>query len=129
MAIGVFTFAIVPIIGLLNVGLNVSKDSVDTFAISQIVRQAESQTILSGTSSLNGTFYFLNTGEADASSGHVNAVYQATLTGTTTTDAAQGLIARSVVKIEIFRANTTTSICKRALQISKDPEDLQTYFP
>ncbi|MEI6493918.1 MAG: hypothetical protein WCO94_15320, partial [Verrucomicrobiota bacterium] len=41
MALGLFAFAIIPIIGMMGTGLCVSKDSIESSTLAQIFRQAE----------------------------------------------------------------------------------------
>ena len=142
MALGIFAFAIVPVIGLMNVGLNMSKDSIDSNAMSQIFRLTEAQaqvlttgtgtftsgtyggsitsSIASGTCATSGTLYFTNYGEAPTL--QTDRVYQAVISGTTTADSAQGLFARQTLVVKVSRANIpNTILSQRVLELTMPP--------
>ena len=131
MALGIFAFAIAPVIGLMNLGLNVSKESIDASAMSQIFRRAEAAAMTSGTALYTSgtTLYFTNYGDEVTTAPHSNAVYQAVISGTTATDDAQGLFARRVLEIHVRRASPqNTSVCKKVLELTMDPADMPNYF-
>ena len=134
MALGIFAFAIVPVLGVMGVALNVSKESVDSTAMSEIFRLVEARTMTSGTTtsspatrgfSTSGPFYFTNYGEEVTTNGHANAVYQAVLADITSVDAAQGLLARRVVEVTVLRVSGSSDILsQRVLELTKDPINL-----
>jgi len=130
VALGIFAFAITPVVGLMGLSLNASKDSIDASAMTQIFRLAETRatTSASSTSSL-AAMYFSNDGEEDTTSTHANTIYLVNFNPVSRTDAAQGLLARKLWEVTVTRASTpNTILSKRFLQVSSDPADLISYF-
>ena len=125
MALGLFAFAIIPVIGMMGTGLCVSKDSIESSTLSQIFRQAEASAATNTDNA--GTLYFTRYGEQLASSS--GAIYQMSFSNATPTDAAAGLLARRLVQTTVVKAAATNVAIPngtRFLQLSKDPADLRT---
>jgi hypothetical protein len=117
MALGIFAFAIIPVIGLMGTGLKASKESIDSSTTANIYRLAAA--MLSTNASVTTTnMYFSNEGNVTNAAG---AVYQAMTTSVPPTDAAQGLMVRKMWQVKIVRAVATNVIFStRAIQISRD---------
>lgn len=117
MALGIFAFAIIPVIGLMGAGLKVSKESIDASTATQIFRKAEA--VLSSNTSLTSTnMYFSNEGEPTSAAG---AVYQAVMTPVTPADAAQGLLVRKMWQVKVVNAAAPSVIFStRTIQVSRD---------
>ena len=127
MALGIFAFAILPVIGLMGVGLNVSKESSDASTMTQICRLAEAW--VANTPADPATMYFSNDGEEDKTTKHSNSVYQANFTVVSPPDSAQGLLARKLWQMTVVKqGNTNVVMSKRILEISKDPAQLKGFF-
>jgi len=116
MALGIFAFAIIPVIGLMGTGLKASKESIDASTTTQIFRQAEA--VLATNASVTD-IYFSNEGEKLANAS--GAVYQAVMSAVTPNDAAQGLLVRKMWRVKIVRASAPSAIFStRAIQVSQD---------
>ncbi len=117
IALGIFAFAIVPIVGLMGAGLKISKDSIDSSTTTQIFRKALA---LIETNSSVTEVYFSKEGKV---MGSVGAVYKANLTATNLSDAAQGLLARRVWRVSVVKADAqSVTNAVRTIQISRDLE-------
>ena len=124
MALGLFAFAIIPVIGMMGTGLSVSKDSIESSTLAQIFRQAEAYAATNTDNA--GTLYFTRYGEQTNLSG---AIYQMSFSNATPTDAAAGLLARRLLQTTVVKAAATNVAIPngtRFLQLSKDPADLRT---
>lgn len=117
MALGIFAFAIIPVIGLLGTGLKASKESVDASTTTRIFRKVEA--ILSSESPLLSTpLYFSNEGELTDVSG---AIYQAVVSPVTPSDVTKGLLVRKVWQIKVVNAAAPANIFStRAIQVARD---------
>ena len=118
MALGIFAFAIIPVIGLMGTGLKVSKESIDASTTAQIFRQAKA--LVSTNTSIGTTnLYFSNDGNSAANAS--GAVYQAVLSAVTPADAAQGLLVRKMWQVKVVRAAATNVVFStRVIQVSRD---------
>ena len=117
MALGIFAFAIIPVIGLMGTGLKISKESIDASTTANIYRLTEA--MLSTNASVTSTnMYFSNEGEPTNAAG---AIYQANINPTITADAAQGLLVRKMWQVTLVRAAATNVIFStRAVQLSRE---------
>ena len=117
LALGIFAFAIIPVIGLMGTGLNVSKESIDASTTANIYRLAEA--MLSTNAAVTSTnMYFSNEGEPTNAAG---AIYQANINPTITADAAQGLLVRKMWQVTLVRAAATNVIFStRVIQLSRE---------
>ena len=117
LALGIFAFAIIPVIGLMGTGLNVSKESIDASTTANIYRLTEAR--LSTNASVTSTnIYFSNEGEPTNAAG---AIYQANINPTITADAAQGLLVRKMWQVTLVRAAATNVIFStRVIQLSRE---------
>ena len=133
MSLGIFAFAIIPIIGMISTGLNVSKDSIDASTMSQIFRISEAYASTNTDASLVGTnLYFTSYAErlTNSAAGAAAAVYQVNFATNSPNDAAQGLMARRLLTVSIVKAAATTvTNSARFFQLSRDPVDLKSCFP
>lgn len=123
MALGLFAFAIIPIIGMMGTGLSVSKDSIESSTLAQIFRQAEAYAATNTNNT--GTLYFSSYGEQTNVSG---AIYRMSFSNVTPTDAAAGLLARRLLQTTVVKAAATNVAIPngtRFLQLSMDPADLR----
>jgi len=118
MALGIFAFAIIPVIGLMGTGLKVSKESIDASTTANIYRLAEA--MLSTNAAVTSTnMYFSNEGEGLTNA--VGAIYQANINSMNTADAAQGLLVRKMWQVNVVRAAATNVVfSKRSVQLSRD---------
>ncbi len=124
MALGLFAFAIIPIIGMMGTGLCVSKDSIESSTLAQIFRQAEAYAATNTDNS--GTLYFSSYGEKLTNSS--GAIYQMSFSNATPADAAAGLLARRLVQTTVVKSAATNVAIPngtRFLQLSRDPADLR----
>lgn len=117
IALGIFAFAIIPIIGLMGTGLKVSKESIDDTTTAQIFRVAEAT--LSANAATSATnFYFSNEGTLTNSS---EAIFRAIVDPVTPSDAAQGLLVRRMWQVRIVNpAATNVVYSERSIQVSRD---------
>jgi uncharacterized protein (TIGR02598 family) len=118
MALGIFAFAIIPVIGLMGTGLKVSKESIDASTTANIYRLAEA--MLSTNAAVTSTnMYFSNEGEGLTNA--VGAIYQASVNPMNTTDAAQGLLVRKMWQVTVVRAAAPDVVFStRSVQVSRD---------
>ena len=117
MALGIFAFAIIPVIGLMGTGLKVSKESIDASTTANIYRLTEA--MLSTNAAVTSTnMYFSNEGEPTNAAG---AIYQANINPMNTADAAQGLLVRKMWQVTVVRAAATNVVFStRSVQLSRD---------
>jgi len=117
MALGIFAFAIIPVIGLMGTGLRVSKESIDASTTANIYRLTEA--MLSTNAAVTSTnMYFSNEGEPTNAAG---AIYQANINPMNTADAAQGLLVRKMWQVTVVRAAATNIVFStRSVQLSRD---------
>jgi len=117
IALGIFAFAIIPVIGLMETALKVSKESIDSSTTTQIFRLAKAQI---ATNTNPATMYFSVAGE-DTTTNPAGAAYQANFTRQTNdSGAAQGLLVRNSWQVRIVRADATNSVFNtRVIQISR----------
>jgi uncharacterized protein (TIGR02598 family) len=118
LALGIFAFAIIPVIGLMGTGLNVSKESIDASTTANIYRLAEA--MLSTNAAVTSTnMYFSNEGEGLTNA--VGAIYQANINPMNTTDAAKGLLVRKMWQVTVVRAAAPDVVFStRSVQVSRD---------
>ena len=116
LALGIFAFAIIPVIGLMGTGLRVSKESIDASTTANIYRLTEA--MLSTNAAVTSTnMYFSNEGEPTNAAG---AIYQANINPMNTTDAAQGLLVRKMWQVKVVRAATPDFVFStRSVQLSR----------
>ncbi len=121
MALGIFAFAIIPVIGLLSTGLSASRESVNVTTISQILRAADA--LLSTNLSVTSTnLHFTQEGER-VPAGDSMAVFQARVSQVTPTDAARGLLSRKIWQVQIVNPSATNVVYStRTIQFSRELE-------
>ncbi len=121
IALGLFAFAIIPLIGLMGGGLKISEDSIQSSNLSEIYRQAEARAVkYMNSNALPAVMYFnFSGGESSAA----DAIYQLSFTTNAPAGAAQGFLARKTWKFTVERANTTNIVGERFISLSQDPVD------
>lgn len=129
LALGLFAFVIIPLIGLLGQGLTIGRDSANDSNLTQIYRQAGAKIIANQTSESIAPMYF-NFSAAETTSSDVNAVYKLTFAKVVPTDAAAGLVSRNQWKLEVFSPpNASSSISRHFVLQSRDPSQMINEFP
>ncbi len=120
---GLFAFAIVPLIGLMGGGLKISEDSIQSSNLSEIYRQAEAQLAKhTNTNAPNAMYFTFSAGQT--SEGSADAIYQLSFTTNAPAGAFQGLLARKVWKLKVARAaNTNVIVAEHFISLSQDPVD------
>jgi uncharacterized protein (TIGR02598 family) len=126
MALGIFSFAIVAIIGLMGTGLNVSKDSIQdsTFAriYEQVVPIVQS---ITDNATVNVSTNFTSSGQISKTSD--DALYTVNLSklSVPVSGPVAGLRANRVWKVTIERYGVANSLmATNFVMLSKDPKDL-----
>jgi len=122
MALGIFAFAIIPIIGMMGTGLKVSNESIESSTLSQIFRQAEAHASTDSTSSTLSPLTFTAYGEKTTNAR--DTIYRVDFNSVTNSDAAVGLLAQRRLQATVVKAAAPTiPLSKRFFQSSKDPVD------
>ncbi len=108
MAIGIISFAFVATIGLLPVGLSVSRQAIETTIQSQIVQQLTTQALQTdfsqlATLSTADPYYFDDQGK---STSNTSSNYKAGFTVATTTALPAGASTQKLATVTIFVLNT-----------------------
>jgi len=125
MAIGIISFAFVATIGLLPVGLSVSRQAIETTIQSQIVQQLTTQALQTDFSQLEKLgdpskaepYYFDDQGKA---TGEVGSLYKATFQPVPpTTDLPDGVSTRKLKTVTISIENTRGSAAQAAANSKK----------
>jgi hypothetical protein len=125
MALGIFAFAIVPLIGMMGIALGASRESIEASTISQIMREAEAY--LAGDPQLPATIYFTSSGDLVSTS--EGAVFQVRITEGAGADAAGGLMARKLAMLAVGRSAAPDTVLKTAsIQSSASPVRLRPHF-
>ncbi len=125
MAIGIISFAFVATIGLLPVGLSVSRQAIETTIQSQIVQQLTTQALQTDFSQLENLgnpqktepYYFDDQGKA---TGEAGSLYKATFQPVPlTTDLPAGVSTRKLKTVTISIENTRGSAAQAAANAKK----------
>lgn len=117
MALGIFAFAIIPVIGLMGTGLKASKESINASTTAQIFRIADAL-VASDASVTTTNMFFSNEGEQTDSS---DAVFKAVVSPLSPNDAAGGLLVRKMWQVQIVNPAATNVIYStRSIQVSRD---------
>ena len=124
IAIGVFAFAILGIIGLMSTGVTISRESVQASTMAQMYREGEGY-LATNTNSTN--LWFSNEGVRTNPS---TAVFQLNITATNyTNDATQGILARnlsSYLAVVVRYPATNSILGSRFIQITVDPTSMRS---
>ncbi len=115
MAMGILTFAILPVVGLMGVGLNVSQDSIKSATSAQILQQV-AILVQNGESA---PFYFSADAERvkDLSLATFNVTVE-TSTGKDVEDATKGLALKKLDKIVIKRSKGPAAEYSRSFTVT-----------
>ncbi len=123
IALGLFAFAIVPLIGLMGGGLKISEDSIQSANLAEIYRHASARIASSSTNTQIEPMYFTFSGEQATNA--ESRIYQLTFSNVPSmSDAASGLLARKVWRLQVTRAaNANIVLDERFLMLNEDPVD------
>jgi len=141
MALGIFSFAIIPVIGLMGTAQNVSQESIRASAKARIFEQVTP--LLSNTTTLSSSgtsYYFTQAGQLTTPSGtgNLTPVFTATCSDVSGTlsnasvypnNAAAGLTPNKVITVTIQHymtgsPNTTSTMGTTFVAFSQDPRDI-----
>ena len=123
IALGLFAFAIVPLIGLMGGGLKISEDSIQSANLAEIYRHASARIASSPTNTQIAPMYFTFSGEQATNAD--SRIYQLTFSNVPSmSDAAGGLLARKVWRLQVMRAaNANIVLDEHFLMLNEDPVD------
>lgn len=123
LALGVVAFAFVPIIGLLPVGLDMSRKAIDATVEAQIAQELTTQAqqtdfsvLISGSASTNfaggspSPSYFDNLGNATTATSQTGAVYEAGIivTGSTSLPGSPNITTQRLATVTIYILDITS---------------------
>jgi uncharacterized protein (TIGR02598 family) len=128
IALGVIAFAFVPMVGLLPLGLDVSRQAIDTTVAAQIAQQLNTeaqQTDFSrlpelAVASLAAPIYFDDQG--NKVSGAADAIYEVVFDITTTTELPGNVSTQRLATVTICILNTKASRTSREPDLRKNPD-------
>lgn len=125
LALGIFAFAILPVIGLMGTGLKVSQDSIFSSTRARILEQV-SPIVRGQTGNADGSANFTLNGQVTTDA--AQTIYTAHWTDSSTSQSSSalgGLLANKVWKVTIGRTGVTSSVlATNFVMFSKDPKDL-----
>ncbi len=122
IALGLFAFAIVPLIGLMSQGLIISGDSIQSANLAEIYRHAARQAAETPTASAIDPMYFTYSGEV--ATNDATRIYRLSFTEANSSDAATGFRSRKVWKLKVSRAdNPDLVLDEHFLMLNQDPFD------
>ena len=129
LALGLFAFVIVPLIGVFGGGLTIGRDAAQDSNLAQIYRQASAKVAANPTNASITPMFFTYSAE-ETTSGDANAIYKLTFTKVVPSDAAAGLIARNQWKLEVFNPPTAAKSFNQYFIVqSRDPAQMANEFP
>lgn len=131
LALGLFAFVVIPLIGVLGGGLTMGRDAAQDANLAQIYRQAAAKADANPYADTIDPMYFTFAAE-ETTSGDANAVYRLTFSNAqiANNDAAAGLIARKQWKLEVFSPpSAAKSVSKHFVAQSREPVDMKNEFP
>jgi uncharacterized protein (TIGR02598 family) len=99
MALGIFTMAIVPVIGLLGSGMSISRASIEQSALSAIMQQVKT-TVAAGSA---GPLFFNQAG--DVAETEAESYFKVELSTAQVQDATVGLAAKNLVTVKVRRTD------------------------
>jgi uncharacterized protein (TIGR02598 family) len=121
MALGIFTMAIVPVIGLLGSGMQISQASIEQSALSAILQQVRT-TVAAGSA---GPLFFDRAG--DVAETEAGSYFKVELSTAQAQDATAGLAAKNLVTVTVRRSDlpsTAEPITTSFVLGSKDPVEM-----
>lgn len=123
IALGLFAFAIVPLIGLMGGGLKISEDSIQSANLAEIYRHASARIASTPTATDIDPMYFTFSGEQATNTD--SRIYQLSFSNVDSIDdAAGGLLSRKVWRLRVTRAaNTSLVLDEHFLILNQDPVD------
>ena len=123
LAIGIISFAFVAMFGLLPVGLNVSRQAMDTTIEAQIVQHLKTQALQTDFSQLSTLStadpYFFD--EQGKNTGQAGSLYKAGYSVATTTALPANVSTQKLATVTIFVLNTKGSDALAALNPATSP--------
>ena len=125
IALGLFAFAIVPLIGLMGGGLKISEDSIQSSNLAEIYRHASARIASTPTATAIDPMYFTFSGEVATNAS--SQIYRLTFSNVASADigdAARGLVSRKLWRLQVTRAaNTGVVLDDHFLMSNQDPVD------
>lgn len=123
IALGLFAFAIVPLIGLMGGGLKISEDSIQSANLAEIYRHASARIASTPTATDIDPMYFTFSGE-QATNADSRIYHLAFSNVSSVNDAASGLVSRKVWRLRVTRAaNTNLVLDEHFIMLNQDPVD------
>lgn len=125
IALGLFAFVIVPLLGLIGQGLKINSDSIQTSNLTEIYRHASTVVESHATSSAISPIYFTYSGEQTTDP--AKQIYLLTFSNIPSPandDAAPGLLSRKIWNLKVSPADNTNRILdEHFLMLNQDPID------
>ncbi len=126
LALGLFAFVIVPLLGVLGGGLTIGRDAAQDSNLAQIYRQASAKIAATTNTNITEMYFTYSAEETNSSAG----IYKLTFSNVTPADAAGGLRARRQWKLEVFSPpGASKSIDSSFVMQSREPADMKNDFP
>ena len=124
LAIGIISFAFVAMLGLLPVGMSVSRQAIDTTIEAQIVQQLKTQALQTDFSQLgrlaqSDPYYFDDQGKSGPKEG---AIYKTGFTVATPTKLPAGVSTQKLATVTILVLNTKGNETRAALDPAVSPD-------
>jgi len=125
IALGLFAFVIVPLLGLIGQGLKINSDSIQTSNLTEIYRHASTVVESHATSSAISPIYFTYSGEQTTDP--AKRIYLLTFSNIPSpaeSDAAPGLLSRKIWNLKVSPADNPNRILdEHFLMLNQDPID------
>jgi prepilin-type N-terminal cleavage/methylation domain-containing protein len=122
LALGLFTFAIIPLIGLMGQGVVISGDSIQTANLAEIHRHAARKVAGSPTSTSLPPMYFTYSGEETNALSSIYTLTFSNVDSASASDASAGLLAKKIWNLRVARtANTNLALDVHFLLLNQDP--------
>lgn len=128
IAIGVIAFAFIPMVGMLPMGLNLSRQAIDTTVEAQISQRLTAevqQTDFSrldelATASIANPYYFDDQGNKVTDP--ANAIYQATFAISTSTTLPNAVATQKLATVTLCVLNTRSNRTSQEQDLTKNPD-------
>ncbi len=124
LALGIISFAFVAMFGLLPVGLNVSRQAIDTTIEAQIVQKLTSQALQTDFSQLSklasaDPYYFSDEGK---NATQTNSLYKAGFSVATSTALSADVSTQKLATVSIYILNTKGIATRAAANVASSPD-------
>ena len=124
LALGIISFAFVAMFGLLPVGLNVSRQAIDTTIEAQIVQKLTSQALQTDFSQINklstAAPYFFDSDGKNAT--QTSSLYKAGFAVNTSTALSTDVTTQKLATVSIFILNTKGLATRAAADLATSPD-------